>query len=117
MKAMPKLFWDNLIHLDELIHELRQLPFSSEEQAELIELIDSTFHHHLLEEILSALPQKEHETFMAMLADRPYDKEIILYLARFVPDIEARLKNRSFQVRDIIRRDILETRNRYLRRS
>jgi hypothetical protein len=111
---MNKLFWDRLIHFDELIHELKQLPFSSEEQEELIEMIDSTYHHHILEEILSALPKDEHERFMQMLAGRPDDEQILVYLVRFVPDIEARIKNRSLQVREILRSEIQETRTRHI---
>ena len=110
---MSKLFWDHLIHFDELIHELKQLPFSSEEQAELIELVDSTYHHHILEEILSALPRKEHDRFMQMLSERPDDQEILVYVMRFVPDIEARIKNRSIQVRDILRHEIYDTKKRH----
>lgn len=111
---MSKLFWDHLIRFDELIHELKQLPFSNEEQAELIELIDSTYHHHILEEILSALPNSEHDRFMQMLSDRPDDQEIMVYVMRFVPDIEARIKNRSLQVRDILRHEIHNTKKRHL---
>lgn len=111
---MNKLFWDDLIHFDELLHELKELPFSSEEQAELIELIDSIFHHHILEEILSALPKDEHKTFMAMLAERPDDKDILVYLVRFIPDIEARIQNRSLQVKNIVRREIFDIKKRHL---
>ncbi len=110
---MNKLFWDHLIHFDELIHELRELPFSSEEQAGLINLIDSTFHHHIMEEIMSALPKAEHDRFMQMLSERPSDQEILVYVMRFAPDIEARIKNRSFQVRDILRQEIRDTKKRH----
>ena len=111
---MNKIFWDDLIHFDELIHELKGLPFSSEEQAELVELIDSTYHHHILDEILKALPEEEHDVFMQMVSERPDDKEILVYIMRFVPDIEARIKNRSLQVRDILRREIDDTKRRHL---
>jgi|GEM_PF-1566812 len=114
---MSSVFWDHLIHFDELLRELKALPFSSEEQAELIELIDSTYHHHILEEILSALPRPEHDRFMQMVSERPEDQEILVYVTRFVPDIEARIKNRSLQVRDIIRQEISETKKRHLDRK
>ena len=112
---MNRLFWDDLIHLDELVHELQSLPFSSDEQAELVDLIDSTYHHHILEEILSALPEEEHEPFMAMLAARPDDKEILVHITRFVPDMETRIKNRSLQVHDIVKREIHDAKKRHLK--
>jgi len=112
---MNKIFWDDLIHFDELIHGLKELPFSSAEQAELIELIDSTYHHHILDEILKALPRQEHDRFMQMLAERPDDKEILIYIMRFVPDIEARITNRSLQIRDILKKEIDDTKRRHLK--
>jgi hypothetical protein len=111
---MRKLFWDHLIHFDELLHELKSLPFSSKEQEELIETIDSLFHHHILDEILSALPREEHDRLLRMLSERPDDEQILLYILRFVPDIEARIKHRSLQVTDIVRREILDARKRHL---
>jgi hypothetical protein len=113
---MSKLFWDHLIHFEELLEELKTLPFSSQEQAELVELIDSTFHHHILEEILSALPRDEHDRFMEMFSDRPDNHEILVYIMRFVPDIEARITNRSLQVKDILRQEIHDTKKRHLDR-
>jgi len=86
---MSKLFYDHLIVIEEINNTLVALELPEEDYNETLSIIDETVHHHVLDVILTHLPNEHHETFLEQLASAPHDKSILIFLNEKSPvDIE-----------------------------
>ena len=75
---MSKIFYDHLILIEEIIPQLE--PLDSESRDELIGIIDATFHHQILDLILTHLPKIHHEDFLTRFHSTPHDEALLDYL-------------------------------------
>lgn len=94
---MNSLFYDHLIGFEEVVSVINEHKLSPKKRQELLELIDNTMHHHILDEILTHLPYEKHKTFLDHLTRDPHDPGILLFLKQeiVVIDIEKAIKKRA----------------------
>jgi hypothetical protein len=77
---MSKLFFDQLIVLDEVDKEIKKVASSKEEQEELWQLVDEMVHHRVMGCVLDRLPKLHHEEFLAKFNAAPHDESLLDYL-------------------------------------
>lgn len=86
---MSKIFYDHLIIIEEVIAVLDEHKLSPKERTELLQLMDQTLHHRILDVILTLLPKEHHETFLTRFHKAPHDPGLIPFLKeRTNKDIE-----------------------------
>jgi len=88
---MSRIFYDELLVLDNLAIKLRGVVESREEMEELWAVIDDLVHHRVLEAILDELPREHHEEFLSILADKPHDEQNLVYLSRKIEGVEDKI--------------------------
>ncbi|HET7099339.1 MAG TPA: hypothetical protein VFI61_03850 [Patescibacteria group bacterium] len=71
---MSKLFFDHLLSLDKLDHEIKKIAKTQEEREELWVLVDEIIHHKVFHLILDKLPRDNHEEFLEMFHKAPHDE-------------------------------------------
>jgi hypothetical protein len=89
------LFYDHLTNLSEIDRELEELIVEHHEKAHLLEIVDSALHHSVMETILTELPAEHHQHFLREFAIRPHDKDHLVYLIQFSPDIESKIRTKA----------------------
>jgi hypothetical protein len=90
---MSKLFFDDLINLDDVEKEIKKVTQTHEEREELWQIIDEIIQHRILSCILDNLPEKYHEEFLEKYHDAPYDLGILEFLVEKIGEnIEAIIK-------------------------
>jgi hypothetical protein len=75
---MSKLFFDNLIILDEVDIFVKKTASSKEEKEELWKLVDNIVNHKVIEKVLDRLPRENHEEFMALFHKCTHDEIAIV---------------------------------------
>jgi len=83
---MSKLFFDQLIALDDVDGEIKKIAKSKEEKEELWQLVDEMVHHRVLGCVLDALPRGNHEEFLEKFHQAPHDESLMNYLREKVGD-------------------------------
>jgi len=83
---MSKLFFDQLVVLDDVDGEIKKLTKSREEKEELWQLVDEMVHHRVLGCVLDALPRGNHDEFLDKFHDAPHDESLMDYLREKVGD-------------------------------
>lgn len=93
---MSKLFYDHLIHVEEVISVLNTRDLETEERDELVTLIDELFHQRIVNSILAFLPQPHHEDFVSRVQADPTQTEILIFLKETAgQDIEDKIREES----------------------
>ena len=110
---MNRKFYDNLIIRQDLIAELDLHALDPEECDELIEIIDQTFHHHILDLILTHLPRERHEEFLIQFYSAPHNPELLNYLKSHVSDIEDKITTHASQIKSEILSDIRKSKKTF----
>jgi 5-bromo-4-chloroindolyl phosphate hydrolysis protein len=105
---MSKLFFDQLVVLDNVDKEIKKVAKSKEEEEELWQLVDEMVHHRVLGCVLDRLPKKSHEEFLVKFHETPYDEGLIDYLKEKIGEnIEELIKQEvgalAFELLDEIR--------------
>jgi hypothetical protein len=77
---MSKLFFDQLVVLDDLEGEIKKVAKSKEEKEELWGLVDEMVHHRVLGCVLDALPKDSHQEFLDKFQQAPHDESLLDYL-------------------------------------
>lgn len=77
---MAVVFFDHLIDIQAITAELDVHDLDAEEKAELINLVDEIFHHHILNVVLNHLPEEYHAEFIARLHADPTHPDHLTYL-------------------------------------
>lgn len=112
---MAKIFYDHLIAYEETIALLETHNLDPEEKGELIRLIDSIYHHHLLNLILNYLPPSHHQEFMARLYQDPASPELLIFLkdSITVVDIELEIQKHGQKIKNDIVKEIQKSQTRH----
>ncbi len=71
---MTKLFYDNLLNLEELETIIKKSSKTQEEREELWGLVDEILNHKVLEKILDKLPEENHIEFLELYHKCPHDE-------------------------------------------
>jgi hypothetical protein len=98
---MSKLFYDNLIVLEELDHHIRHAAESAEEKEELWNIVDEIIHHRVIGCVLDKLPEEDHYEFLDKFHKIPHDEELFNYInMRIDEDIEDAIKNEIADIKE-----------------
>jgi hypothetical protein len=110
---MSKLFYDEIITLNELTSHLDEFNIDDEEKLELLNLIDEIFHHNLLNVILNHLPKVHHSEFIDKLTANPGDAQLIEFIqTRVEVDITNVLKKQSDRIKSDLLNEIKKHKGR-----
>jgi hypothetical protein len=77
---MSRIFFDELIEVDEIKMYLDNVVSSFEEKEDLWNLVDEFINRKIIYTILEALNDEYHDEFMTMFLEKPYSNEIVNYL-------------------------------------
>lgn len=77
---MSKLFYDHLIIIEEIIAVLDEHKLNLKDRAKILELMDTTLQHEILDVIFSYLPREKHEEFLEKFHGAPHDPLLMQYL-------------------------------------
>ncbi len=77
---MSKLFYDHLIVIEEIVAVLGEHKVSAKDKAKILELMDATLQHEILDVIFSYLPREKHEEFLKKFHGAPHDPTLMQYL-------------------------------------
>lgn len=77
---MSKLFYDHLIVIEEIVAVLDEHKLSSKDKTAILELMDTTLQHEILDAILTYLPREKHEEFLEKFHAIPHDAGLMQYL-------------------------------------
>lgn len=89
------VFYDHLLDLaaaERLVG--RYLPDPAE-RAQVLEVLDASLHHVVMETIFNALPIDAHELFLVQFKDNPTADHHLTFLRRYAPDIEEQIRERA----------------------
>lgn len=86
---MSTLFYDHLIKLHTLDHQIKSLELTAKELEDLHDSIDQLIQHHVVEIILDVLDQDQHHIFIARIQANPHDPQILHWLNTHIENIEA----------------------------
>jgi hypothetical protein len=104
---MSKIFYDHLVLREEITLELDNYHLSTEEKEDLINIIDETLHHHILNLILSHLPKTKHQEFISRLHTRPDDSGLLDFLKTHAGSgIEEDIKSHAAKIKKDILNEI-----------
>ena len=93
---MAKIFYDHLVMREEIVKELDRYEIAVEERDELVQLVDETLHHHVLDVILTHLPKEKHQEFLTKFHDAPHDGKLLEYLRTETQiDIEEEIRKKA----------------------
>ena len=99
---MSKIFYDHLILIEEITSQFNHLDV--DQRQELEELVDQTFHHHVLDVILTNFPKEHHKDFLTRFHVAPHDEALMSYLEECIDtDIKAEIQ----KVAQKLKKDLL----------
>jgi hypothetical protein len=101
---MSKVFYDHLVIREEIDCVLNNYRLDKEEKEELIQIIDQTLHHHILNVVLNHLPKDIHREFIELLNKDPGSDALMDLLKIHSPEVEFEIKKQAQKVK----REILD---------
>lgn len=90
-----KTFFSHLLDTDQLIMLVERYLEVEEEKLEILDMIDSTLHHRVMDRVLHELDEGHHEIFIAEYSRDPGDEELLFFLKKHIPDIEDVIRSES----------------------
>lgn len=109
---MTRVFYDHLVLIQDVILELDVHDLDLEEREELLDLIDQTIHHSMLDLILTHLPSDRHSEFITKFQTAPYDLALLDYLKVYVPDIDVKITTHAQKIKNDLRSEIHKARRK-----
>ncbi len=77
---MSKIFYDDLIVLDEIEAFIKGTAQSLDEKTELWKIVDEIIHQRVMEVIMDNLPRTHHEEFLEKFTQKPFDQAIFVFI-------------------------------------
>lgn len=85
-------FYTKFVSIESISEELHSLDLSDDERIHLASLIDSSIHHAILDEILSALKEEDKKLFLKLFAKEEEQTKIMEFLDSKVEGIQGKIK-------------------------
>ena len=98
LKYNMKFFYTKLVNIETLISNLDELDLSAGEKAHLANLVDSSLHSAILDEILSNLSPEDKKLFLVKLETEKDHDKILEFLNEKIDNVEDRVKKVSDQL-------------------
>lgn len=109
---MSKVFYDNLIVLENFGKEVKKKTTSKEEEFEIWSLVDDILGHKVIDMILDKLPLKYHSEFIEKFLEAPFDETLFEFLKEKIgKNIEELIKQEIGNLAYGLLEDIKENRN------
>lgn len=107
---MKAVFYDHLVVREEIDLQLEKYAISDLEKTEIIQLIDETLHHEMLNLILSNLPEDKHEEFLNNFHSNPENAELLDYIKQHSgKDLAKLIKEEAQKVKKELLKSIKES--------
>lgn len=106
------VFYDHLINLEELHQELLDFNLPVENHYQLLQIADSALHHEVVGVCLDCLPIEHHEYFLVRFRNQPNDANLLVFLKEKDPEIENKIRAKSTEVKEKIRKDLHKVKNK-----
>ena len=107
-----KVFFSHLLDSDKYILLLEKLLEIEQEKLEILDMIDSTLHHRVMNLILQELNEEHHEFFIKEYSQNPGNVEILIFLKKQIPDIESKIRKESKSFHAELKNDIHKLRTK-----
>lgn len=83
---MSKIFFDDLVILDDVDKEIKNISETLEEKEELWRLVDEIVNHRVMIGILDHLPHEHHHEFLTNFYESPHNESHLTYLNERIED-------------------------------
>jgi len=107
-----KFFYTKLVNIETLISNLDELDLSAGEKAHLANLVDSSLHSAILDEILSNLSPEDKKLFLEKLETEKDHDKILEFLNEKIENVEDRVKKVSEQLVSELHEDIKQAKEK-----
>jgi len=107
-----KFFYTKLVNIETLISNLDELDLSTGEKAHLANLVDSSLHSAILDEILSNLSPEDKKLFLEKLETEKDHDKILEFLNEKIENVEDRVKKVSEQLVSELHEDIKQAKEK-----
>lgn len=108
---MKKHFYTHLVEIESLTVELDELDLSEKQRIHLAQLIDTSIHHTVLDAIFSELSDKDKiELFKHLIGED--NEKVWQFLNSRVDNVEERIKKVADELRDQLKKDIKEAKEK-----
>ena len=78
---MSILFFDKLVFLDKLDHQIKKRYLTNEERQEIWQMVEEIIHHRVIGCCLHHLPKNYHNEFLDIFHKSPHDENILKFLS------------------------------------
>jgi hypothetical protein len=100
------VFYDHLLEINDLDRELEELALDYHEKAHLLDILDSTLHHAVMDTILSEIPTHSHHEFLQNFAISPHDPAHLEFLVVHSPQIETKIRDKARRTKEKFRAEV-----------
>lgn len=101
---MKKYFYSHLVEIDSIVLELDKLEMTSQERKHLIEIIDSSLYHTIIDAILSELQEEEDKKVFLLNSSSSDHEKVWKHLEKKIENIEEKIISAS----DKLKKDFFE---------
>ena len=108
---MKKYFYSHIVEIDSVIMELGKMSLSENEKKHLIDIVDSSIYHAILDAILSELSENDKKIFLKHLSADKHDK-IWEHLNSKIENIEEKIKKAADELKNKLHKDIKDVKNK-----
>jgi hypothetical protein len=108
---MKKHFYSDIVDIESLKIALSEMDLSTKEKSHLLEIVESSVHHVVLDAVLSELSEKDKKIFLAHLISDEHDK-IWEMLNEKSENIEEKIKKAAEDLKEQLHKDIKEVKRK-----
>lgn len=101
-------FYSKLVVTQNIIKELEDLDLSDEEKIHLSNLLDSSIHHAVLDEVLSNLNDNDKELFLKLLHENPTSQKLTDFLEEKIGNIDSKIKKVTGELIEEMHKEVRE---------
>ena len=105
--AKQKHFYSHIVEIDSFSLELDNLVLSEKEKTHLIQLVESTMHHAIVDTVLSELKEEDKRTLLTHMHLGEHDK-IWQFLNKKIDNLEEKIKTTAELLKKELHKDIRE---------
>ena len=107
---MKKHFFSHLVQLDAIHLHIEELALEDSQREEIIELIDNSLYHTILDAILSELSEEDKKIFLSHMVEDDHDK-IWKLLNSKIENIDDKIKKAAEVIKKELHEDIESTKS------
>lgn len=109
--SMKKQFYAHLVQIETLHIEIDSMDLTEEEKNDLKNLINSNFHHSILDTVLSELQEEDKKKFLEHFTSDDHEK-IWEHLKSKTAGIEEKIKSKAEKLKEEFLKDIKEAKEK-----